>query len=221
LASRVREIWARAGSLELGLTAGLAALAMIFALVGLILETSQDALSKEQVRGQVWQQVSIVLAMGALGWAVMARPGLRESPLLPGRADQLTLWVLAGGALVFIVVGFARSAGYDVLDDLTDGSQYSSLDEQAWLLFAFVWALVAFAWAVLTRPLDATVGRRTALIMTAVAGFFCIGALAIGNTGDDAVDTTNGIVRASAWYGVALVLMTLAAGSLFGHRRDG
>ena len=208
--SLLRQTWDRIGSRDLAITGGIAALALVFAVVGLILATATDSGSKGQIRSTSWQQVAVVLSVGAVVWAALARTTLPSGPLLPGRGDRLALWALAGGSLVFIAVGFIRTAGYEVDE--------SNFDERAWLSFALTWAFLAMAWSVLTRQLEPASARRNALIMTSIAGFFCIGALAIGHTGEQEFETVESFVRASAWYGVALVLAVLAAAAMFGQR---
>jgi hypothetical protein len=221
--SAVSQLWDRIGSVDMALTAGMAVLAVTFGLVGLLLELAADEDSKAMARGEVWQFVSVALAVGAAAWASSARPRLRKPDVLPEGRDRLLLLGLGVLALVFAVIGFARAAGYDLVDDVEDlpdpfFGTFMHYDEKAWQLWAFMWALLAVAWGLLTRPLDGALARRLALILTAVAGFFLAGGLVIGHNGDEPEDAFNGLVRASAWYGLGLVLLTVSAAALFGRR---
>jgi hypothetical protein len=216
-----QELWERVKGVELLLAAGLGALALLFAVVGLARILASEQFSGGEFNGQVWQEVAIALALGAVGWAIVARPHYVRANLLTPQLNRWTLLGLAGLALVFGLVGFIVSAGYDAVEDLNDEGNFSSFDEQAWVRFSFAWALVAVAWAALTRQVEHRQARIAALAATAVAGFLCIGALFIGRAGDsDDTDFYNNPVRASAWWGLAVVLMTLAAGALLGRREE-
>ena len=210
------EIWTRAGSMEFGIMAGLGVLALVFSLVGLIMTLVTDPNSESQLRGDIWQQVAIALAIGAAAWSVAARAGLREGYVFPGDADRFTLYGLAGIAAVFAVIGFIQTVGYSAEGDFGDEG-FTAAEEHSWLAFALAWAFVAFAWAALTRQLEAELARKVAIGLTAAGGITCLAALIIGSRGSG-IDAYDNWAQATGWFGAGLVFMTLAAGALFGRR---
>jgi hypothetical protein len=203
-------LWGRVGSGELLAAAILAALALIFGVVGLQMALAGEAFSSTEFHGAIWLGLSTVLVVAAIGWAAAARSKLRERGFWSPGTDLI---VAVGTAVLAVAFGFV-ALGVSLSFTLASARTFSTLNVSAWETFAQLWAFIALGWLVVVKPLD----RRTSQVVAVVGGVLALLLSAIGLS-SGLGNTVEDFVHGSGWLSLAAVCATLATGSLFGYPR--